>query len=137
MSDNITDTHIDDDGYVTVQGSLEASKGSLKEDDVLNVFGGKVRVRELSAAQMSRIQQDSVSGVGRTARISLAKMEKLQFLHGVTRPKYTPEDVERLHRNSGSDFAKVIAAIDEMSGTGKDKDELKTAGEAFPEPETT
>src|SRR3954470_22327353 len=53
----------------------------LEERDVEDVFGGRVRVRELTAAQAARIQQAAVKPTrgGSSFQMSIADAEVLKF----------------------------------------------------------
>lgn len=118
-------------GYLTVDKAKENAPKDLKEEDVEGVFGGKVRVKSLTAAQSARVKQVSINMSGRNPDVIWAAMELLQFEYGVIIPKFDADDVRTLHLESGPSFAKVIAKIDELSGT--DKEEMAKAQAAFPE----
>lgn len=117
-------------GYITVDQALERAPADCGEADVEGVFGGKVRIRALTAAQQSRVKQASINLQGRNPDVVWAAMEMLQFEFGVIEPKFTTDQVRTLHLESGPSFTKVIAEIDTISGM--DKEELAKAKEAFP-----
>ena len=123
-------------GYLTPDDAISfADAGKdLLEEDVEDVFGGKVRIRALTAAQNARIRQQAMNFGGPTAKIDWTEMERLQFRYGVIEPKLEADQVKRLHIKSGPSFAKVIKAIDDLSGT--DKEALRKAEAEFPEPES-
>jgi hypothetical protein len=116
-------------GYLTVDEAIENAPADLKEKDVEDVFGGKVRIRSLTAHQAARVKQLSLNLKGKTPDVAWAEMEKAQFELGVIEPKFNRDAVEKLHRTSGPSFAKVIAELDSLSGT--DKEELRKAQDEF------
>jgi hypothetical protein len=91
-------------GYVTALEAIERAPADCKEEDVEDVFGGKVRIRGLTAAMQARVKQESIKLGGRSPDVVWAAMELVQF-------------------------AKVIAAIDALSGTSEE--ERKKAQAAF------
>lgn len=110
--------------------------GDLKEADVENVPvpGVSVRVRGLSAryaaevqGQMKLVQQ----GNDQIAKIDVAEMELLQFVHGCIDPVFTVEEVRRVQEKFGPAFRKVIEKIDDLSGI--DKEAIEAVEERFPE----
>lgn len=109
----------------------------LEERDVEDVFGGKVRVRELTAAQAARIQQAAVKPTrgGSSFQMSIADAEVLKFQLGVIVPDLTDDQnrVMRLYQRSGRDFRTILAAIDELSGTAENA--MEDAKATFPGPE--
>jgi hypothetical protein len=119
-------------GYVSAAEALERAPTDCVEQDVEGVFGGKVRVRGLTAAQNARVKQESINLSGRKPDVVWAAMERLQFELGVIEPKFTADQVRTLHLTAGPSFAKVIAAIDALSGTSEE--ERRKAQEAFQGP---
>jgi Iap family predicted aminopeptidase len=119
--------------YLSVEAALSAAPSDIQEKDV-EVWGGKVKVRGLTAAQSTRIRQIGVSVKNTGADLAWAEMEKMQFKLGVVQPSFSTEDVEKLHRVSGAGFAAIIDAIDEL--TGIRKEDLRKAQEDFQESET-
>lgn len=119
--------------YLTPEEALTNAPNDIVEDDVEGVFGGKVRIRSLTAAQQARVKQVSLNLSGRNPDVAWAEMERTQFQLGVIEPKFTAEQVLMLHRMSGPSFAKVIERIDEISGTNKE--ELRKAQQEFQGPE--
>jgi hypothetical protein len=117
-------------GYLTVDQAIENAAADRVEADVTDVFGGRVRIRSLSAAQQARVKQASMNLGGRNPTIAWAEMERLQFELGVIEPKFTAEQVKKLHIESGPSFARVIEEIDRVSGLNKE--ELRQAQEDFP-----
>lgn len=122
-------------GYLTPDDAIGyADSGKdLVEQDVEDVFGGKVRIRALTAAQNARIKQQAMNFGGANAKIDWTEMERLQFRYGVVEPSLDADQVKRLHIKSGPSFAKVIKALDDLSGT--DKEALRQAEAEFPGPE--
>lgn len=99
--------------------------GDLKEDDVhdVPVDGQSVRVRGLPAKYSAEIQsQLKIEQQGReqVARIDVASMERLQFVHGVVEPVFTEQEASLVQERFGPAFRKVIARIDELSGIDKE-----------------
>lgn len=117
-----------ENGYLTPELAIERAPADCEERDV-EVWGGKVRVRGLTAAQAARVKQASIDLSGRNPDVVWAAMEMLQFELGVIQPKFTAEQVRTLHLTSGAGFAKVIGVIDEISGTNKE--ELRDAQREF------
>ncbi|MES2866731.1 MAG: hypothetical protein V4703_08215 [Actinomycetota bacterium] len=117
--------------YLTPEEAIENAPADCQEDDV-DAFGGKMRVRALTAGQQAGIAQASVTA-GRKADVNVALMEMMTFRLGVIEPKMTPEQVRTLHLQSGKSFSRVVARIRELSGIGDE--EVATAAAAFPEPE--
>lgn len=118
------------DGYLTVAEALERAPSDCEERDV-EVWGKRLRVRALTAAQAARVKQASINLSGRNPDVAWAEMERMQFQLGVIKPKFAAGEVRELHLKSGAGFAKVIAVIDEISGT--DKEELRKAQRDFPD----
>lgn len=119
--------------YLTAEEALTNAPKDITAEDVEDVFGGKVRIRSLTAAQQARVKQVSLDLSGRNPDVAWAEMERTQFQLGVIEPKFTAEQVLMLHRMSGPSFAKVIERIDEISGTNKE--ELRKAQQEFQGPE--
>jgi hypothetical protein len=59
--------------------------------------------------------------------VNKAKMEVIQFAHGVIDPSFTREEAEEIARRYGPAFNKVIEKIDELSGVDKEAIEKATA----------
>jgi hypothetical protein len=136
LADALAERIDDGDEYVTVEQSLERAPLDLKEEDVHDVFGGKVRIRSLTAAQAARVKQASIhlgAGRGGGPEFGWAEAELMQFEMAVIKPKFSADDVRTLHLTSGPSFAKVIAAIDKLSGTNAEK--LREAQKGFRGPE--
>jgi hypothetical protein len=99
--------------------------GDLKEDDVLDVPvpGASVRVRGLPARYSAEIQGQmklTTDGRDQVARIDVAAMERLQFVHGCIDPVFNEVEANQIQEKYGPAFRKVIAKIDELSGIDKD-----------------
>lgn len=116
-------------GYITAAEAIERAPADCKEEDVDGVFGGKVRIRGLTAAQQARVKQESIKLGGRNPDVVWAAMELVQFELAVIQPKFTTSQVATLHATAGPSFAKVISAIDALSGTSEE--ERKKAQAAF------
>jgi hypothetical protein len=120
-------------GYLTASAALENAPADLEEVDVEGVFGGKVRIRALTAAQAAVVKGVTVDTRGKTPTITWADMERKQFQLAVITPAFSAEEVRRLHATSGRSFARVIAEIDRISAM--DKEALRDAQKDFPEPD--
>ena len=59
-----------------------------------------------------------------------ARLEVLQFAHGVVEPKFTVEQAEQVSQKYGPAFRKVIEKIDELSAL--DKEAIASASARFP-----
>jgi hypothetical protein len=117
-------------GYLTAVQAVENAPADCEEVDVDDVFGGRVRVKALTASQSAAVKQASIVLSGRNPEVTWAAMEMMQFRLGVIEPKFTEAQVRTLHLESGRSFAKVIAKLDEISGLNKE--ELRKAQETFP-----
>lgn len=110
----------------------------LREDDVhdVPVPGESVRVRGLPAAYSNEAMSEALEMVtGRrgeqTAHVNTEKLEVLQFAHGVIEPQFTVDEARQIAQKYGPAFRKVIAKIDELSGT--DKEAVKQTDAVFPD----
>ena len=109
--------------------------GDLKEDDVQDVPvpGMSVRVRGLPAKYSAEVQgQMKLTQQGReqVAKIDVASMERLQFVHGVIDPVFSEAEAAQVQEKYGAAFRKVVAKIDELSGI--DKDAIEQVEQRFP-----
>lgn len=110
--------------------------GDLKESDVedVPVKGQSVRVRALPAAYSNQAQSESLEmkQIGRQSisTVNVAKLEVLQFHHGVIDPQFSLTEAEQIATKYGPAFKKVIAKIDELSGV--DKEAIEDATARFP-----
>lgn len=110
--------------------------GDLREDEVedVPVEGKSVRVRGLAAGYSNQAQSEAteLKQVGRDQIVSInaARLEVLQFAHGVIDPQFTVEEAEAISEKYGPAFRKVIAKIDELSGI--DKEAIEQASARFP-----
>lgn len=109
--------------------------GDLKEADVddVPVAGQSVRVRGLSARYSAEVQgQLKIVTEGREqiAKIDVASMEMLQFVHGCIDPVFTVDEAKLIQEKFGPAFRKVVEKIDELSGI--DKDAIEKAEARFP-----
>lgn len=110
--------------------------GDLREAEVddVPVPGESVLVRGLSARYSAEIQaQLKLEQVGgsQVAKIDVASMELLQFVHGVVEPRFTVDEAKTIQERFGPAFKKVIAAVDDLSGI--DKEAIREAAEHFPD----
>lgn len=110
-------------------------EGDLREDDVADVPvpGQSVRVRALSAAYSAEVQGQmklTREGTDQVAKIDVAAMELLQFVHGCVEPTFTHEQAKQIQAKWGAAFRKVVAAIDELSGI--DKEAISQTEARFP-----
>lgn len=101
-------------------------------DEILDVpeWGGKIKIRSLTAAASAKVKQASIDLAGKSIDVVWAAMEKAQFELGVVEPKFSKEQVNVLHHKFGPSFKRVTDALDRISGTNKE--ELRQAHEAFP-----
>jgi hypothetical protein len=110
--------------------------GDLKEADVEDVPspGMSVRVRALPAAY-SNEAQSTATEVKQTpngdtvATINTAKLEILQFTHGVIEPKFSQAEAKIIAERYAPAWRKVIDKIDELSGL--DKEAIEAANARF------
>lgn len=116
------------DGYLSRDQLL--ARPDLEERDV-EVRAGKLRVRELTAAQVARINQLNVRVRKGEPIADIAGMQVAKFELGVIEPKLSHDDVVSIHKTwPEAEFGKVLQAIDEISGTGEDA--LEDAQAGFP-----
>jgi len=111
--------------------------GDLDEADVQDVpvKGESVRVRGLPAAYSNQAGSEALelktSANGEQhATINTARLEVLQFAHGVVDPVFSVGEAEAIAQKYGPAFKKVIAEIDRLSGV--DKDAIERASATFP-----
>jgi hypothetical protein len=118
------------------KSSWLSGKGDLREADVedVPVKGQSVRVRGLPAAYSNQAQSEALEmktiGREQIATINTARLEVLQFAHGVIEPEFTVTEAEQVAQSFGPAFRKVIAKIDELSGV--DKEAIEDASARFP-----
>lgn len=111
---------VNGNGYLTPE-QMEA--GALLEEADVHAYGGKVRVRELSAAESAKVQQAAVKTTrgGQGFQMSIPDAEILKFQLGMIAPRITDHSqAMRLYQKSGRDFRAILAKIDELSGTTDD-----------------
>src|SRR4051812_1280117 len=100
--------------------------GDLTEADVedVPVAGQSVRVRGLAAAYSNQASSEALElktvGTQQIATVNTARLEVLQFAHGVIEPQFSVEEAEKIAARFGPAFKKVIAKIDELSGVDKE-----------------
>lgn len=123
-------------GRSTKDGWLSGA-GDLEEADVENVpvKGESVRVRGLPAAYSNQAGSEALelktdSRGEQFATIDTARLEVLQFAHGVIDPVFTVAEAEQIAQKYGPAFKKVVGKIDELSGV--DKEAMERASATFP-----
>jgi hypothetical protein len=111
--------------------------GDLKEADVedVPVPGETVRVRGLPAAYSNQAQSEALElktdrHGEQLATVNTARLEVLQFTHGVVDPVFNEGEAQAVSEKFGPAFKKVIAKIDELSGV--DKEAIENAQATFP-----
>jgi hypothetical protein len=112
--------------------------GDLREADVedVPVEGSSVRVRGLPAAYSNQAQSEALelrtgNRGQQSATVNTARLEILQFAHGVIEPEFSVEEAEQVAQSYGPAFKKVIAKIDDLSGV--DKEAIKDTKARFPD----
>lgn len=109
--------------------------GDLREADVedVPVEGQSVRVRGLPAAYSNQAQSEALEmktiGTTQIATVNTARLEVLQFAHGVVEPSFTVEEAEKVAEKYGPAFRKVVAEVDRLSGI--DKEAIEEANARF------
>lgn len=110
--------------------------GDLTEATVedVPVPGVSVKVRGLPAAYSNEAQSKALelkTGARgeQTATINTAKLEVLQFTHGVVEPTFTEPEAQLIAQKYAHAWRKVINKIDELSAI--DKEAIQRANEAF------
>jgi hypothetical protein len=107
--------------------------GDLKEADVEDVpmEGQSVRVRGLPAAYSNQAQSEALEmkTIGQTqiATVNTARLEVLQFAHGVIDPEFSVDEAQKVSERFGPAFKKVIAKIDQLSGVTPEAKEATAA----------
>ena len=110
--------------------------GDLTEAEVedVPVKGDSVRVRGLPAAYSNQASSEALKmttvGMDQVATVDTARLEVLQFAHGVIDPTFTVDEAQQIAEKFGPAFKKVITKIDELSGI--DKEALADAQARFP-----
>jgi hypothetical protein len=98
------------------------------------VPGQSVLVRGLPAAYSNQASSEALKmttvGMDQVATVDTARLEVLQFAHGVTEPQFTVDEAQQIAEKYGPAFKKVIAKVDELSGV--DKEALADATARFP-----
>lgn len=109
--------------------------GDLEEAEVEDVptKGESVTVRGLPAAYSNQASSEALElktvGRDQIATVNTARLEVLQFAHGVVDPSFTVGEAELIAQKFGPAFKKVVAKIDELSGV--DKEAIETANAQF------
>ena len=122
-------------GRSTVDAWLNGP-GDLQEAVVedVPVEGQSVLVRGLAAGYSNQAQSEAteLKQVGRDTVVTVngARLEVLQFAHGVIEPKFTVEQAEQVSQKYGSAFRRVIEKIDSLSAL--DKEAITQASARFP-----
>lgn len=118
------------DGYLTFE-KIDQAPSDLVEDDVdVPEWGGKVRVRSLTAAQATAIQQKGLAFKGDETKVAWEEMEVMQVAFGLVNPNLSAEQVRVLRlKRSAKGFARIVAWLDEKSGINKE--ELRKAQQEF------
>src|SRR5262245_2997166 len=128
----------------STKASWLGSTGDLVTETIedVPVKGESVIVRGLPAAYSNQASSEALvmKQVGRDqiATVDTAKMEVLQFLHGVVEPKFdSVEEVEQVAEKFGPAWRRVIDRIDALSGVRKE--DYERAAAKFPggSPSTT
>jgi hypothetical protein len=88
------------------------------------VEGEDVLVRGLPAAFSSEAQSEALElmqkGREQVAKVNTAKLEAIQFAHGVIEPQFSLEEAVKISERYGPAFRKVIDKIDELSAINKE-----------------
>ena len=100
--------------------------GDLAEATVEDVpsKGKSVKVRALGAKFSNEAQtkatETRTDGVQAFVTVNKARLEILQFTHGVIEPKFTEAEAEKIAEKYAGAFIKVIEKIDEISAIDKE-----------------
>lgn len=114
----------------TVDQILKRAPSDLREETVeVPEWDCAVRIKSFTAAESAQIKHKGLAFRGEDTQVAWAEMEIAQFQQAVVEPRFSEDQVRQLHLTSGRGFSRVIAAIDEMSGT--DKEELRKAQQEF------
>lgn len=93
-------------------------------------WGGKVRVRSLTAAQGTAVRQRGLQFKGDETKVAWEEMEVLQLTHGILEPNLSEQQVRELRREkSAAGFQRIVDWLDEKSGINKE--EVRQAQESF------
>lgn len=111
--------------------------GDLRTEEVTDVPvpGESVLARGLPAAYSNQASSEAlemrqIGNNEQIATVNTARLEVLQFLHGVVEPQFDLGEVEAIASMYGPAFKKVVAVIDRLSGI--DKEALENAQARFP-----
>lgn len=111
--------------------------GDLKEAEIedVPVDGSSVLVRGLPAAYSNQatseaLEMKTTPQGDQVATVNTARLEVLQFVHGVIEPEFNIDEARIIAEKYGPAFKKVVAKIDELSGI--DKEALESAQARFP-----
>lgn len=120
-------TRASKDAWLTGPSDLRTA-----EVEDVPVKGQTVLVRGLPAAYSNEAQSEALELINtpsgdQKATINSAKMEVLQFAHGVIEPQFSLEEAEQIAQRFGPAFKKVIQKIDELSGVDKEAVDRATA----------
>lgn len=124
---------------LTAEQAIENAPNDIKIEYVDDVFPdkngvtGSVKIRSLTAFESTQVKQMSIKMNRGDTAIIWAEMERMQFGYGVIEPSFTKEQVRSLHGTAGGSFAKVIDAIDKISGINKT--EMREAVDDFRGPD--
>jgi hypothetical protein len=86
--------------------------------------GDTFLVRGLPAAYSNQASSEALKmttvGLDQIATVDTARLEVLQFAHGVVEPTFTVDEAQQVSEKYGPMFRKVITKIDELSGVNKE-----------------
>jgi hypothetical protein len=116
----------------TVESILAAPSDLVEEVIAVPEWGCSVKIRSLTAAEQAKVVQSSADRKAGGLRETFAEaLAKTQFLYGVIAPQFSAPEVNQLQHKSGPGFARVIRALDRISGINRK--EMEEAAEAFQE----
>ena len=102
--------------YLTLDALLEKSD-LRQEDKYIPRLGAYVRMRELSAAEVFHIREQSTTkGKDGTPQVDALKNVRLSLAACLVEPKLSPEDVAALFEKSTRAVDELAQAFKEMNG---------------------
>lgn len=100
-----------------------ATGATMREVDMpVDLLGPDVwvRIRELTAGEVSAISEEVTSMKGQRIRIDQTRRAALVFAKGCVEPSFTVDEANVMMHRNGAAFTLVVAAIDDLSGSGDD-----------------
>lgn len=122
-------------GYLTAKQLLDKAATGIEEADV-EVLGGTVKVRGLTAAEDALVTQGSIEvkpGMRGSTKFRADARQRLTILYGLVEPRLDDAQVRAFVATVGAeDCSRIVDKIQELSGSSEDEEDAADA--AFPGP---